>query len=280
MLDQREICREIIAELEAGTLVLPTLPAVALRVNDAASDPDVSLADLADVLGTDVALAAQLVRVANSPIYRGRYPVDNIQVAVSRLGLKVTKNLVSSLIMEQMFRAPSPALEARLEALWQHSVEVAAISRVLASKHPGISPEEAMLAGLTHGIGMLPILVKADAEPERFSDEAVLRDVIRKLNAPIGVAILQGWGFPAGLVEVVAEHENYQRQSLGAPDLVDIVQVATLQSHYSDHEFSDAELADIPSFAKLGVQAELQVVELEENSEEYAEALALFRRSA
>ena len=278
MLDQHEISREIIAELEAGNLVLPTLPDVALRVTDAADDPDVSLASLAEVIGTDAALAAQLVRVANSPIYRGRFPVDNIQVAVSRLGLKVTKNIVSSLIMEQMFNAPSPALEARLQELWQHSVEVAAISRVLASKHPAISTEEAMLAGLTHAIGVLPILLKADSAPELFVDDAVLRAVIRNLNAPIGVAILESWGFPAGLVEVVAEHENYRRQSLGAPDLVDIVQVATLQSHYSDHGMSEMELADIPSFAKLGMQAEVDVVELEENSEEYAEALALFRR--
>lgn len=278
MLDQQEVSREILAELEAGKLVLPTLPDVALRVSDAADDPNVSLDELAEVIATDVALATQLIRVANSPLYRGRFPVDNVQTAVSRLGLKITKNLVSSLIMEQMFNAPSASLEARLEELWEHSVEVAAISRVLASKQPGISTDEAMLAGLAHAIGVLPILLKADREPERFDDAEGLRAVIRNLSAPVGVAILEKWGFPEGLVEVVAEHENYQRQSVGEPDLVDIVQVANLQSHYDDHGMGEAELASIPSFAKLGVQAEVHVVELEENSEEYAEALALFGR--
>ncbi len=95
--------------------------------------------------------------------------------------------------MEQMFNAPSVSLEARLKELWQHSVEVAAISRVLVAKHAGISVDEAMLAGLNHSIGALPILLKADSEPELFPDDTVLCAVIRDLSAPIGVAILEQW---------------------------------------------------------------------------------------
>lgn len=277
MIEQEAFCNEILAELECGKLVLPTLPEVALRVNDVAENPDVSLSELADVISTDAALSAQLLKVANSLLYRGRYPVETVQMAISRLGLKMVKNIISSLVMEQMFQAPSKQLEDRLHELWQHSVDVAAIAHVLAAKHPGIPTDEAMLAGLIHEIGVLPILLKAEDRPELLQDTALLDSVIDDLSTRIGVAILEKWSFPQSLIAVVAKHENYQRDSIDGPDLVDVVQVANLQSHFNTSQIlSEDELAIVPAFKKLGIQTEVLVVELEENSEDYAEALALF----
>jgi HD-like signal output (HDOD) protein len=277
MIEREAFCNDILVELESGKLVLPTLPEVALRVNDVAENPDVSISELADVIGTDAALSAQLLKVANSLLYRGRYPVDSVQMAISRLGLKLVKNIVSSLIMEQMFQAPSKQLEDRLHALWQHSVDVAAIAHVLAAKHPGIPADEAMLAGLIHEIGVLPILLKAENRPKLLQDTALLDSVIHDLSTRIGVAILESWSFPQSLIAVVAEHENYHRDSTDGPDLVDVVQVANLQSHFNTSQsLTEEELPTVPAFKKLGVQTEVHVVELEENSEDYTEALALF----
>lgn len=277
MIEQETFCNEILTELESGKLVLPTLPEVALRVNDVAANPDVSLSELADVISTDAALSAQLLKVANSLLYRGRYPVDTVQMAISRLGLKMVRNIISSLVMEQMFQAPSEQLEDRLHELWQHSVDVAAIAHVLAAKHSGIPTDEAMLAGLIHEIGVLPILLKAENRPELLQDTRLLDAVIHNLSTRIGVAILEKWSFPQSLIAVVANHKNYQRDSIDGPDLVDVVQVASLQSHFNtDQILSEDELAKVPAFKKLGIQTEIDVVELEENSEDYTEALALF----
>jgi HD-like signal output (HDOD) protein len=134
-----------------------------------------------------------------------------------------------------------------------------------------------MLAGLIHEIGVLPILLKAENRPELLQDTALLDSVIHDLSTRIGVAILEKWSFPQSLIAVVAKHENYQRDSIDGPDLVDVVQVANLQSHFNTGQIlSEDELATVPAFKKLGVQTEIHVVELEENSEDYAEALALF----
>jgi len=277
MTEQEAFYNELLADLEKGTLVLPTLPEVALRVRDVVDDPDATAAQLSDIIITDAALSARLLKVANSPLYRGRVAIENIQMAVSRLGLSLVRNLVTSLVMEQMFQATSNRLDTRLRELWEHSTEVSAICQVLASKHRNLKVDEAMLAGLIHDIGKLPILMKAEDKPDLISNTAALDNVLESLHTRVGEAILKSWNFSDALIAVAAEHENLKRNSENGPDLVDLVQVANLQSYFNtDKALSPDELAKVKAFEKLGVDTEISVSELDENSEEYAEAMALF----
>jgi HD-like signal output (HDOD) protein len=277
MIEQEAFYNNIISDLENGSLVLPTLPEVALQVRDVVDDPNVTASSLADIIITDAALSARLLKVANSALYRGRVAVDSVQMAVSRLGLKMVRNLVTSLVMEQMFQATSNRLEKRLHDLWTQSTEVAAISQVLAAKQAGIKTDEAMLAGLIHNIGVLPILLKAEEYPALLQDTEALDKIIESLNPRIGEAILKSWKFTDELVAVPAEYGNLNRNSPGGPDLVDVVQVAVLQSHINTDKAHDpGSLDGVPSFAKLGIDTDVSVVELDEDSEEYAEALAMF----
>lgn len=281
MNQQEQFYEEIVSDLKSGKLVLPVLPDVALKVNDIAESPDASIVDLTEVILSDAALSAELLRVANCPLYRGRNPVDKVQTAITRLGLKMVRNLVSSLVLEQMFQAPSKGVADQLQELWKHSADVAAICHVLSSKQPGIANDEAMLAGLIHDIGVLPILLKADERPELLATPALLQSVVEDLSGPIGAAILESWDFPESLIAAVSEHKDYTRDSANGPDLVDIVQVANLQSAANAGQLlSDEALAAVPSIIKLGVQTVVEVEELDEDSAEYAEALALFGNAA
>lgn len=87
MSQQEQLYTTIINDLETGKLVLPTLPEVALKVREVANDPDISANQLAEVISTDTALSARLIKIANSPLYRGRNEVESVQTAVSRLGI-------------------------------------------------------------------------------------------------------------------------------------------------------------------------------------------------
>lgn len=268
---------QILGELQSGDLILPMLPEVTLQVSDMASDPDASLADLANVIVTDVTLSSQLIKVSNSPLYRGRESVDSVQVAVTRLGFKVVKNLVSSLAMQQMFQTSSPRAEKYLRSLWELNTDVAARSQVLAARVPALKVDEAMLAGLIYNIGVLPLVAKIDQQPEIFDDDITLQLLVDQLSAPIGMAVLESWDFPAHLVSVVEHCKDYERNVSDEPNLVDVVQVAFLQSHLNPrHEHSPEELAALPAFRKLGIQTDVEVDELDENSEEYAAAMAMF----
>lgn len=277
MTEQETFYNEILADLENGALVLPTLPEVALKVRDVVDDPEASAAKLADIIVTDPALSTRLLKVANSALYRGRYPVDSVQMAVTRLGLTMVRNLVTSLVMEQMFQATSNRLEKRLHDLWEHSTEVAAISQLIAAKHMGIKGDEAMLAGLIHDIGVLPILMKAENSPAILQDSAQLDSLIERLHPRIGEAILKSWKFPESLIAVAAGHESNDRDRHDAPDLVDVIQVANIQSYMNTAKaLTTEQLKSITAFSRLKIDTSIDVIELDENSAEYAEALALF----
>lgn len=268
----------IIKDLENGTLVLPTLPEVALKVREVVDDPDATAAQLADIITTDAALSARLLKVANSALYRGRIPTESVQMAVSRLGMSMVRNLVTSLVMEQMFQPTSARLEKRLRELWEHSTKVAASCQLIAKNIPNIKTDEAMLAGLIHKIGVLPILMKADEMPELVKDSKTLDQIIHNLHPRIGKAILESWEFPESMIKAVFQHENINYNSGDAgPDLTDVVQVANLQSYFgTDKALDPVTLGKIVSFEKCGVDIGISVTELDENSEEYQEALAMF----
>ena len=279
MSQQDELYNNILADLDSGKLLLPTLPEVALKVREVVQDPDATAAQLADIIVTDAALSARLLKVANSALYRGRVPVESVQTAVSRLGLQMVRNLVTSLVMEQMFKPTSRTLEKRMRKLWEHSTEVAAISQVIASKQPHIKTDEAMLAGLIHNIGVLPILMRAETVPGLIEDDVRLDQFVENLYPRIGAAILKNWQFPQNLITVAAEHTNLNRNSgPDGPDLCDVVQVANLQSYFGTEKALDPQTRHkVLAFEKLGIDTGISVVELDENSDEYQEALALFK---
>ena len=89
---------EVTIAISKDQLQLPTLPEVALKIHDAAEREDISAADLAEVIGEDPSLAARVLKVANSPMYRGAREIETIGIAVSRLGMDYTCNLVSTVL--------------------------------------------------------------------------------------------------------------------------------------------------------------------------------------
>jgi putative nucleotidyltransferase with HDIG domain len=254
---------ELIQDLESGQLQLPTLPEVALRVRDVVDDENANANQIADIIAQDAALSARLIQVANSPLYRGRQEIDRLSMAVSRLGNKLVRNLVTSQVMKQMFQATNDAVDARLRAVWEHSVQVAAIARALAGGVPGLLPDQAMLAGLIHDIGILPILYRAEERDELLETPELLDQLIARLHTRIGGAILRHWKFPEVLVAVAAEHEDLERTREDEPDLVDLVQVANLQSHIdTDHRLGQVNWGSISAFQRLGLDADVHEIEL------------------
>jgi len=268
---------ELIQDLESGQLQLPTLPEVALRVRDVVDDEDANASQIAEIIAQDAALSARLIQVANSPLYRGRQEIDRLSMVVARLGNKLVRNLVTSQVMKQMFQATNDVVDQHLRAVWEHSVQVAAIARALAGSVPGVMPDQAMLAGLIHDIGTLPILYRAEERDELLETPGLLDELIARLHTRIGGAILKHWKFPDALVAVAAEHENLERSHEGGPDLVDLVQVANLQSHIdTDHPLGQVDWGGVSAFQRLGLEADVHEIELLDVQSDIEEVHRLF----
>jgi HD-like signal output (HDOD) protein len=275
MISEQEFLDELQTAIHENKIILPTLPEVALRVRDAMESEEVTSRQIADIVATDGALAARLLQVANSPLYRGRVPIENIQMAVNRLGNTLVRSLVTSLAMKQMFQATTDSLDKHLRAAWEEGVQVAAISRAL-SRQAKLDPEQAMLAGLVHNIGSLPVLMMADTYPELMRTEEQLDHLVEKLNPIIGKQILEEWNFPEALVSVPENYQNLQYDGGPVADYVDIVLVARLQSLPSNHPSTQVDWGQVPSFAKVGLEPEIEIVDIEGVAEEVKEVQDMF----
>ncbi len=253
--------------VEADKLILPTLPDVALRIRDVVESEKSTAHDIADALAQDASLAARLVKVANSPLYRTRNPIEDLQMAVTRLGIRIVRDLVVGLAMKQIFQATSDALDTHSRNIWSKSVDAAAISRMMATLVSGINPEQALLGGLIHNIGALPVLVQAENDDELFHDEAALGQVIYELQGIVGELILRHWEFDEQMIEVVKQCHNFAYDRGDQASVVDLVHVAVLQGRHVPDELSPECWSSVPAFARLGLDVEVNVVDIEENKE-------------
>lgn len=259
------VISELMEELDNDKLVLPSLPEVALKIREAIEDPEVTSIKIAKVISTDAALTARLIQVANSPLVRGNRSIDGLDIAVTRMGNTMVKNVVQSLIVQQMFQPTTDWSEKKFRAFWEHSTQVAAISHALAG-FARLKPDLALLAGLIHDIGALPVIKYAEGCPDLLQDEAALNEVIEQVHPLIGKAMLTKWAFPAEVIAVAGEHENYLRRGSDKVDYVDIVIAANLQSYMgSDHPLGQIDFSLVPAFRKLGLSAEVSVVDLDEH---------------
>lgn len=238
--------------LKENRLVLPTIPDISLKIRRAINDPKANNSKIAKVVQIDPVITARLIQIANSPLYRGRRRIESCPEALTRLGLKAAQHLITSFALKMVFKAKTRLIHKYMQELWQHSSYVAAICAVLAHKTPGFDPDRAILAGLVHDIGAVPVLTFADAHIDLIDQVQDLTQAVAKLRGPVGVAIMRAWHFPEDFETVVWEAENWFRNQSQEPDYVDLVLVAQLHSFIGTPKIHDCPRLDqIPAYRKL-----------------------------
>nr|WP_315492692.1 HDOD domain-containing protein [uncultured Pseudomonas sp.] len=261
-----KVQQALVMAIDNDDLVLPTLPEVALKIRQAAEDPEVSISHLSKVISRDTALTARLIKVVNSPLLRATQEVTDLHTAITRLGTNYSSNLSIGLVMEQIFHARSEVVEQKMRDVWRRSLEVAGVCYALCRNHSQLKPDQAALGGLVHQIGVLPILTYAEDHYELLSDPVSLNHVIDSIHPLLGDKLLRGWDFPEMLVNVPAHYQDLERDSASL-DYVDLVQVAVLYCHKNtDHPLANAALSSLPAFRKLRIDPLNEAVrtELEE----------------
>jgi HD-like signal output (HDOD) protein len=170
--------------------------------------------------------------------------------------------------MKQIFQATSDIMDQQLHAAWEQSVHTAAFSRALSKQVPHLQAEQAMLAGLIHNIGCLPVIAMAENYPELIEDEAKLKQIIDSVSPIIGQSILKEWGFPDNMCHIPKNYQNLKYNGGSEADYVDLVIVARLQTLTPDHEHAQANWSQIPSFRKIGIEPEVEIINIEGMAEE------------
>ena len=262
-----QLTQKINSEFESGRINLPTLPEIALKVRKAVNDEDKSIRDLASLIQADPSITARIIQISNSPLYKTATIANDCYSAISKLGMKTTRDIVTCLVLHNMFSTSEPKIHKMLKKVWKESSYVAAISSVLARKIPALQVDTALLAGLVHNIGKLPILSYVEEFPELIEDEEQLDELVESMHKSIGTKILHKWGFDDAIQNIPEQTSDYMHDSDTAVDYIDIVIVAKIHSLFGSVKASSLPvLSDIPAFKKLalsdeGVEASMKVLQ-------------------
>lgn len=268
-----DFVRTLAAELSRGNVDLPSFPEIAVRVRRVLSDPKSSVDQVVRVVGSEPALAARLLRIANSAsLNRSGKTVTDLRTAVNRIGYNMVRSAAMSFSMAQIRNSRKLAgLEDHLTSLWQRSTVVAAFAFVLARTSTKVNADEAMLTGMMHGIGKLYVLTRAIDHPELFVTGRTLDDIIGEWHASIGKAILENWEFSESMAEAVGDQADFTRVHDGPPDLSDVIVVAILMAEHAGDVRKLASVLDgLPAAKRLGLNEEKTQAVMRESSAEVA----------
>lgn len=250
---QQNIVTNIIDAIAANQLPLPTQPEIAIMIEEATQDPHIEAEDLEDIICKDPALTARIIRLANSPLVRGKFSVDDLDTAICRLGLNFVANMAIGLAMEQLFKAKNNLIAEKMHAVWINSAQVAGVSHLLAKRFTNIPPEQATIAGLLHEIGTLPILSYFHNDPELIKNSQLLEQIIMDCAPNLGCEILKSWQFQDELANVPSKVYDFYTDKQQA-DLADIVLIAKLYViQNTNHHLNRLDKKEFGAYSRLGL---------------------------
>ncbi len=193
---------------------------------------DISMEKVVQLVSRDGGIAAQCLRVANSPLFGCRM-VETVRGAVMMLGIDRVRSILFGLCMNSTI--PPDKWVVNQNAFWRHSLGCALVTQTMASKIGYAEPEKAYLAGLLHDIGILVMSVLENSKFRECVQSSVMercplhvseQQTLGFTHEDAGNALCEHWGFSRELSEAVGSHHR--------PDLMAAANPLVCLVHLSD----------------------------------------------
>jgi HD-like signal output (HDOD) protein len=194
---------------------LGSLPEVTARIVQLVEDPDTTAADMKNVVQSDPALAAKVLKIVNSAFYGLPSQISSLDRAILMLGLTAVKNLSLATSMYKLLKAGPICDQFKARDLWLHCIAVGVCSRELAKAARMPQPDEAFVAGLVHDMGLIvaqqlfpdqlrSVAEQCFAQPTSFI--ALEESTIGADHQVLGGVLATKWKFPPGLRFAIGYH--------------------------------------------------------------------------
>jgi HD-like signal output (HDOD) protein len=222
-----KILEDIARDLSSDEITFPTFLDITFQVRTALKDPNLSIEQLAKLVGAEPLMSTKIIRMSNSVALNpsGREIAD-VKSAIVRVGMEAVRTVSFAVAMEQLLKSKQMhAFESLSKKLWEHTSHVAALCRVLAKKLAKINGDEAMFAGLVHDLGVFYLMSRAANFPDLVADKAELHALLVGWHDNIGHALLSALGSPESVLVAVQEHET-DREIREVKTLSDVLYVA------------------------------------------------------
>jgi HD-like signal output (HDOD) protein len=237
-------------DLEAGELILPSLPEVAMTIQEEVKKKSSTVNSIANVIMLDPGLTAHFLKVANSPLYRTQNSVQGLPEAIGLIGIDSVMSMALTYTMRTMFVSTEGAWKKVLINQWNEATEQASIVAVLADYLPGFDSDRSMVAALLQNIGALPLINHLQHVSEL--EETDVSALIDENATKAGLALIKLWGLGKDFEEVVKARHNWTYESTPALDITDLITIA--RYHYMKDKGRLDECPtppDIPAFKHL-----------------------------
>jgi len=232
MVSSPEVQQEIRHRLASAQL--PALPQVLLQVVEQCESEDSGLAEIAEVVRRDAAIAGRILSIARSPYYNRGRAVDGLTQSLAILGTQTVRRIALNQAVLDLFARFQGGGKADLAPFWCHALLTALLARQLAEHFDYPRAEEAYLAGLLHDVGRLALLA---AMPEDYAalfaadlDERLLQREERARfdldHAEAGAWLAERWQLDLLFCDSLRYHHESCERVAGAHPLVRIVALA------------------------------------------------------
>ena len=219
-----ELERQVGEAASIDEIVLPPYPGVALRVQRALASEEFGAADVARIIGSDNALAADVLRCANSAFYRRGGTVTSLTQAVARVGAKQVLKLAFTCVLAGQAHATG-ALVALRRMVWIEGLASAAIAQEL-GRMRGLRVEEGFTLGLLHDFGKVVAVWRLESLIEQHRIRGawplhVWAAIAERQHIALGRALAERWKLPPIIGEVIAAH--HRGGACSDPGLLEVI---------------------------------------------------------
>ena len=236
-LSQGKDWREIVAWVGD----LPPMPQVASRAISMVENPDTTAAELTDLLSTDTALAARVLKIANSAMFSRQREITTLNQAIMIIGFKALKGIIVAAALRQMNKKFTPLDQQ----IWENSMATAMCATTIAKRLKKNYVEEIFLLGLLHSLGQIVLLNRPELSKEYKKVLQLIKqkgcdyvtaeqEVFGFAHPLIGALVAKKWNFSADTCQVILHYRDpIEGTKPDAPieEKVAVVQLADMMAH-------------------------------------------------
>lgn len=208
--------------LESSTEVsafVPVLPRQLAAFLEEIAKENTDFDKVREIVESDMSLAGETIRVANSPLYRRSVvEIESIGKAISMLGLDGVNLIASSLMMKQVLKIKSKELQEIGETLWRHCLECAEACRII---YEGEDAFTAYLLGLVHDVGAVAIFScyvsqLPNTDCNNLDGNRVLKILLEEQTSWLSAHIAKEWKLPKAIIDALQDYDTMQQmQEIG-----------------------------------------------------------------
>lgn len=219
-----------------GSRSLPPMPGAAQKAFKLSVDPNAEARDFIDVIESDEALSARILKIANSVYFDRGNKSQTIEQAVVVIGLAELRSLLNATSLSEIFPSTSPARAVA----WANDIATALIARSIAQRVFPAATEQAFLAGLMHDIGRLLLIQRAgdiytkvlkQVEEKGLPFHLIEVELLPFDHTEVGHLIAKRWNFTPELTNAIRKHHSPLSDYSGPSDIAAIVHCADAFAH-------------------------------------------------